>query len=44
MNMFKEILKKKIINQGGQVAVMTALIISVLLGMTALGIDVGSLY
>ncbi len=44
MNIFKEIPKKKIINQSGQVALMTAIIISVLLGMTALVIDVGSLY
>jgi Flp pilus assembly protein TadG len=44
MDKYKEILKKKIANCRGQVVVIFVIIIVVILGMTALVIDLGSLY
>ncbi len=44
MKIYKEIRKKKILEQKGQVALIIVIIIVVLLGITALVVDVGSLY
>jgi len=44
MHSYKYIIKKKLLSERGQAAVILAFIIVVLLGITALVIDVGSLY
>ncbi|MEA2016600.1 MAG: pilus assembly protein TadG-related protein [Actinomycetota bacterium] len=44
MKIYKEIPKKIFLNQNGQVAVIIVILIVVILGMTALVIDLGSLY
>jgi hypothetical protein len=44
MNNYRYVIKKKLLSRSGQVAVLSAILITVLLGITALVIDVGSLY